>query len=57
MSSSAIQSRPKPPFPEQHRPRPGLESKLKPRYAGAAYRAAGKLLGKTALIGGKAVQG
>jgi NAD(P)-dependent dehydrogenase (short-subunit alcohol dehydrogenase family) len=45
---------PKPPFPKQHQRAPGIESKLKPRprYEAAAYKAAGKLEGKTALITG-----
>jgi NAD(P)-dependent dehydrogenase (short-subunit alcohol dehydrogenase family) len=45
---------PKPPFPEQHQRRPGLESQIEPRplYEGAAYRPAGKLTGKVALITG-----
>ena len=45
---------PKPPFPKQHQRAPGIESKLKPRprYEAAAYKAAGKLQGKTALITG-----
>jgi NAD(P)-dependent dehydrogenase (short-subunit alcohol dehydrogenase family) len=45
---------PKPPFPRQHQTAPGLESKLKPRprYEAAAYKAAGKLQGKAALITG-----
>ncbi len=45
---------PKPPFPEQHQPRPGLESKVepRPRYQGAQYRPAGKLENKVALITG-----
>jgi NAD(P)-dependent dehydrogenase (short-subunit alcohol dehydrogenase family) len=45
---------PKPPFPAQHQPHPGLESKLEPRphYQGSQYRAAGKLEGKAALITG-----
>ena len=45
---------PKPPFPRQHQPAPGLESKVKPRprYQAEAYKAAGKLKGKTALITG-----
>jgi NAD(P)-dependent dehydrogenase (short-subunit alcohol dehydrogenase family) len=47
-------AQPKPPFPPQHQPAPGLESKLKPRprYEAEAYKAAGKLKGKTALITG-----
>ena len=45
---------PCPPFPEQHQDSPGLESELspKPRYEAAAYKAAGKLDGKVALITG-----
>jgi NAD(P)-dependent dehydrogenase (short-subunit alcohol dehydrogenase family) len=45
---------PEPPFPEQHQQSPGLESKLhpQPRYEAPAYKAAGKLEGKVALITG-----
>ena len=45
---------PEPPFPEQHQRSPGLESKLDPapRYRAPAYKAAGKLEGKVALITG-----
>src|SRR5882757_2812064 len=45
---------PKPPFPEQHQPKPGLESELdpRPRYRANRYKAAGKLSGKKALITG-----
>ena len=45
---------PKPPFPEQHQPGPGLESKLepRPRYKAEAYRPADKLKDKVALITG-----
>jgi NAD(P)-dependent dehydrogenase (short-subunit alcohol dehydrogenase family) len=45
---------PKPPFPKQHQKAPGLESKLdpRPRYEAEAYKAAGKLKGKAALITG-----
>ena len=45
---------PKPPFPKQHQDSPGLESKLdpRPRYRAEAYKAAGKLEGKCALITG-----
>jgi NAD(P)-dependent dehydrogenase (short-subunit alcohol dehydrogenase family) len=45
---------PKPPFPPQKVPPPGLESELKsrPRYEAPAYKAAGKLIGKRALITG-----
>ena len=46
--------RPKPPFPRQHQRKPGRESALRPRpaYLAPAYRAAGKLEGKVALITG-----
>ena len=45
---------PKPPFEQQHQQSPGLESKLepKPRYQAEAYKPAGKLDGKIALITG-----
>jgi NAD(P)-dependent dehydrogenase (short-subunit alcohol dehydrogenase family) len=45
---------PKPPFPPQHQDKPGLESKLEPRphYQAPAYKPAGKLVGKRALITG-----
>jgi NAD(P)-dependent dehydrogenase (short-subunit alcohol dehydrogenase family) len=45
---------PMPPFPEQHQPGVGLESKLdpRPRYKAEAYRPAGKLQGKVALVTG-----
>jgi len=45
---------PKPPFAKQHQDSPGIESELdpRPRYEAAAYRAAGKLKGKVALITG-----
>lgn len=45
---------PKPPFPKQHQEKPGLESNLdpKPRYRAPAYKPAGKLEKKTALITG-----
>src|SRR4051812_30400183 len=48
------QSEPKPPFAKQHQAQPGLESKLdpKPRFEAEAYKAAGKLAGKVALITG-----
>ncbi|HVT35882.1 MAG TPA: NAD(P)-dependent oxidoreductase, partial [Nevskiaceae bacterium] len=46
--------RPQAPMPPQHQQRPGLERDMRPRpqYEGAAYRAAGKLHGKAALITG-----
>jgi NAD(P)-dependent dehydrogenase (short-subunit alcohol dehydrogenase family) len=46
--------RPKPPFPSQHQNRPGLEEHLEPppQFEGVAYKAAGKLAGKVALVTG-----
>lgn len=43
-----------PPMPKQHQESPGLESEVRPRpkYEAPAYRAAGKLEGKVALITG-----
>ncbi len=45
---------PKPPFPEQHQQKPGLESRVepRPRYEAPAYRASGKLQERVALITG-----
>jgi NAD(P)-dependent dehydrogenase (short-subunit alcohol dehydrogenase family) len=45
---------PKPPFPRQHQPKPGLEYKIhpRPRFLAPGYRAAGKLQDKVALITG-----
>jgi NAD(P)-dependent dehydrogenase (short-subunit alcohol dehydrogenase family) len=45
---------PKPPFPKQHLDKPGIESELdpKPRYQARAYKPAGKLEGKRALVTG-----
>jgi NAD(P)-dependent dehydrogenase (short-subunit alcohol dehydrogenase family) len=45
---------PKPPFPEQHQEKPGIESELEPRpkYEAPFYRGSGKLDGKAALITG-----
>jgi NAD(P)-dependent dehydrogenase (short-subunit alcohol dehydrogenase family) len=45
---------PKPPFPKQHQAKPGLESKLepKPQVRAEAYKPAGKLKDKVALITG-----
>ena len=56
-SSSAQHSRvqkPKPPFPPQHQPRPGLEAKMtpRPRYESPQYQGSGKLSGRVALITG-----
>jgi NAD(P)-dependent dehydrogenase (short-subunit alcohol dehydrogenase family) len=49
-----VKNEPKPPFPEQHLEKPGLESKLEPRpqYQAPLYKAAGKLEGKAALVTG-----
>jgi NAD(P)-dependent dehydrogenase (short-subunit alcohol dehydrogenase family) len=46
--------KPKPPFPEQHQEKPGIEAELQPRpkYEAPQYKAAGKLQGKVALITG-----
>lgn len=46
--------KPKPPFPEQHQQKPGLESELepRPRYEAPQYRGSGKLDGRVALITG-----
>jgi NAD(P)-dependent dehydrogenase (short-subunit alcohol dehydrogenase family) len=46
--------RPKPPFPDQHQERPGLEQKMtpKPEYKGKKYLPAGKLEGKVAIVTG-----
>jgi NAD(P)-dependent dehydrogenase (short-subunit alcohol dehydrogenase family) len=48
------QRQPKPPFKEQHQKSPGLESKLdpQPKFEAEAYRPAGKLKDKVALITG-----
>ena len=45
---------PKPPFPEQHQPWPGLVSKMQPRpdHGESSYRGAGRLKGRKALITG-----
>ncbi len=53
-ANPAPMEQPQPPFPEQHQESPGLESLLEPlpRYQAEAYRAAGKLKGKVALITG-----
>ena len=46
--------RPKSPLPPQHQKKPGIEARMRPRpqYQGAAYKAAGKLKGRVALITG-----
>ncbi|HEX3091678.1 MAG TPA: SDR family oxidoreductase, partial [Candidatus Angelobacter sp.] len=48
------QREPKPPFPKQHQPHPGIEAKVapRPRYKAQMYRGADKLLDKVALITG-----
>ena len=45
---------PKPPFPEQHQPWPGLASKMQPRpdHGEKTYRGSGRLKGRKALITG-----
>lgn len=52
--TSRMRTYAKPPLPKQHQEAPGLESNLRPRpkYEAPAYRAAGKLDGKVALITG-----
>jgi len=54
MTKPQIQSEPKPPFPEQKLPKPGLEKDLKPRprYQAPRYKPAGKLEGCRALVTG-----
>lgn len=49
-----MQNQPKPPFPEQHLEKPGLESDVdpQPRYKAPLYKGANKLEGKVALITG-----
>jgi NAD(P)-dependent dehydrogenase (short-subunit alcohol dehydrogenase family) len=44
----------KPPFPPQHQDKPGIEAELRPRprYQAPAYKPAGKLAGKRALVTG-----
>jgi NAD(P)-dependent dehydrogenase (short-subunit alcohol dehydrogenase family) len=48
------ESKPRPPFPARKLEKPGLEKKMdpKPEFQGASYKAAGKLIGKAALITG-----
>jgi NAD(P)-dependent dehydrogenase (short-subunit alcohol dehydrogenase family) len=49
-----IEEPPKPPFPAQHQEKPGIESEIRPapKYRASAYRPAGKLEGKVALVTG-----
>jgi NAD(P)-dependent dehydrogenase (short-subunit alcohol dehydrogenase family) len=51
---SVADDKPKPPFPPQHQERPGLEAQMtpKPEFEGRAYKAAGKLEGKVAIVTG-----
>jgi NAD(P)-dependent dehydrogenase (short-subunit alcohol dehydrogenase family) len=50
----ADETQPKPPFPQQHQDKPGLESELepRPRYQAPEYRPAGKLDDLVALVTG-----
>jgi NAD(P)-dependent dehydrogenase (short-subunit alcohol dehydrogenase family) len=54
MPKEATLNEPKPPFPEQHQEKPGIESRIepRPRYKAPDYKGAGKLDGKIALITG-----
>src|SRR5436190_23558468 len=54
MEKPQIQSEPKPPFPANKLPKPGIESDLnpRPRYHAPNYKPAAKLEGKAALITG-----
>ena len=48
------QKEPKPPFPKQHQPHPGIEADVEPRpkYEAPLYRGADKLLDKVAIVTG-----
>jgi NAD(P)-dependent dehydrogenase (short-subunit alcohol dehydrogenase family) len=50
----AAMKEPAAPYPKQHQSQPGIEAKItpRPRFEGSAYKAAGKLEGKAALITG-----
>jgi NAD(P)-dependent dehydrogenase (short-subunit alcohol dehydrogenase family) len=52
--TKAQQKEPKPPFPKQHQPHPGIEAEVKPRpkYQAPLYQGADKLLDKVAIITG-----
>ena len=54
MAQPQIKSEPKPPFPKQKLPKPGIEAdlKLRPKYEAPRYKAAGKLEDRVALITG-----
>jgi NAD(P)-dependent dehydrogenase (short-subunit alcohol dehydrogenase family) len=51
---NATQRKPRPPFPNQHQAKPGIEAKMTPRplYEAPTYRGAGRLAGRVALITG-----
>ena len=51
---STTKSHPTPPFPKQHQPKPGIESRLRPRpeFKAPEYRGSDKLRGSVALITG-----
>lgn len=53
-TTPADRQRPRPPYPEQHQEKPGIESQLRPRprYHAPLYKGADKLQGKVALITG-----
>ena len=53
-ASKGQQKEPKPPFPEQHQKRPGIEGRIepRPRYEAPHYRGSEKLKDKVALITG-----
>src|SRR5262245_34022509 len=54
MVQHATDRKPEPPYPEQHQPKPGRAATLAPRpqYEPQAYRAAGKLVDRVALVTG-----
>src|SRR5687767_5199257 len=54
ITMAVTQQQPKPPFPEQHQERPGIEQKMQPRpeYQAPLYKGSGKLEGKVALVTG-----
>ncbi len=53
-TENPVEQGPKPPFPEQEQPQPGLESEMDPRpdYGEQSYRGFGRLQGRAALITG-----
>lgn len=54
MTPTDLKEQPRPPFPEQHLDKPGLEADLtpRPRYLAEQYKGSGKLDGRTALVTG-----